>query len=255
MKIAFISTSLSNLGIRGLSSYLQAKDHKTDLYLLYSREKEYSNDLLAQLKNQLSVYDFIGISAIAIGFKKAIQIAEQMKETRVPVAMGGVHATLVPEDCLQYVDMVCIGEGEEAIAELVRRIENGQDFYDVKNFWFKNNGHIIRNPVRPLIQNLDSLPFADYDAKNHFAISNNKLKRLEYPLLDTDHPSVEHRHSIFVYPTRGCPHRCIYCINSKLHELYDQLPGKFVRSLEICASDFLIFFQNKIIKIFKLLHC
>ena len=229
MQIALIATSQVNLGIRSLSSVLQAKGHEVHLYLLYSRN-EYQEPMLIDLKNRLSNYEIIGLSCIAISWDKTVQIINSIKGLNVPVMIGGIHATLNPEICLQYADIVCVGEGEGAIVELADRMENNQAFYDVRNFHFrKEDGQIVKNPVRPLIQDLDSLPFIDYATQNDFVISESKLSKLTKLDLNTDHPSVEHRSSVFIYPTRGCPHRCIYCINRKLHELYDELPGKFVR--------------------------
>lgn len=59
--------------------------------------------------------------------------------------------------------MVCIGEGEEAICELLDRLERGESHSAVKNIYLKMNGNIIKNGVRALNQNLDALPFPDYD--------------------------------------------------------------------------------------------
>ena len=230
MKIALISTSLNNIGVRSLSSFLKTKGHEARLYLLYSPEREYDISILEDLKTRLSDYNLIGFSATAISFRKTLQIINYVKILDIPIVLGGIHPTLDPESFLQYVDMVCLGEGEEAMAELAERIEKRQVFYDVRNFYFKKgNGQIIRNPVRPLIQDLDSLPFPDYDAENHFIISNGKLRKLERPTLDTDHPSVEHQNSIFIYTVRGCPYRCIYCHNRKVMDLYSDYKQQFVR--------------------------
>ena len=43
---------------------------------------------------------------------------------------GGTHATVRPDECLDFADMVCIGEGEEALIELTRKMKKGQYYYD-----------------------------------------------------------------------------------------------------------------------------
>ena len=59
--------------------------------------------------------------------------------------------------------MVYLGEGEEAIVELAKKVSQSQDYHDTKNIWFKVEDIIIKNKVRPLIANLDQLPFPNKD--------------------------------------------------------------------------------------------
>ena len=65
----------------------------------------------------------------------------------MPVVLGGVHATVASEEAINTPGLlgICVGEGEEAMLELVNRLEEGEDYKDVKNFWFKNDGEIIKN--------------------------------------------------------------------------------------------------------------
>ena len=81
---------------------------------------------------------------------------------------------------------------------------------NILNFWFKKNGEIIRNPLRPLIQDLDSLPYCDREIINY-------QKLLSY------HNYVEIRAS------RGCPYRCAFCVSSTYQEIYKKL-GKYYRT-------------------------
>jgi len=229
MKIALISTCLGDLGIRSLSAFLKQMGHETYLYFLYSTEDQYNKALLDNLKDHLLQCDLVGFSTRAISFGKTLQILDHVRDLDIPIVLGGIQATLDPEMCLEHADIVCVGEGEEALAELVERIENNQEFYDVRNFYFKKDRRIITNPLRPLIKNLDDLPFPDYDAENHYTISNGKIQQLGSHSLTTDHPSVEHQHSIFVYTMRGCPYRCLYCHNRKTMDIYSHERKNYVR--------------------------
>ncbi|MEK6820378.1 MAG: radical SAM protein, partial [Nanoarchaeota archaeon] len=117
---------------------------------------------------------------------------------------GGPHPTFFPEFLEQSsLDAICRGEGEEAVVEFLELFEAGKDFTQTRNFWFKKDGRIIRNPVRPLIKNLDGLPFPDRELV------------YKYPKIrDT-----EIRHFFF---SRGCPFDCSYCFNHSFFELYSQ---------------------------------
>ena len=67
------------------------------------------------------------------------------------------------------VDAVCLGEGELALAEFVEALDDGKLPTDVANFWVKDNGTIHRNPVRPLVEDLDTIPFPDREIFCHYA--------------------------------------------------------------------------------------
>lgn len=51
------------------------------------------------------------------------------------------------------------GEGEYVFLELINKIEMRKNIYNTQNFWFKRNQKIIKNPLRPLVQNLDEISF------------------------------------------------------------------------------------------------
>ena len=109
---------------------------------------------------------------------------------------GGPHPTFFPEMIeKEGVDAVCIGEGEYAMLELMNRLEQGKPADDIQNFWIKSNGTTKKNMVRPLIEDLDELPFLDrelmYEGDKDLKLSRNKG----------------------FFAGRGCPYRCTYCFN------------------------------------------
>ncbi len=106
--------------------------------------------------------------------------------------------------------MICIGEGEEALLELCERIRKGQDYYDINNLWIKKGNEIIKNPVRPLLQELDKLPFLDKDIYDIRNIADGTMG-----LLST-------------IATRGCPFQCSYCCNHQYQRIYKG-KGTYVR--------------------------
>lgn len=78
------------------------------------------------------------------------------------VIWGGIHPTISPESCINDADIICIGEGEGAIVELATHLRDGDDYSNVKNLWINNNKLIKKNPMRALIQHIDSIPFPSY---------------------------------------------------------------------------------------------
>jgi anaerobic magnesium-protoporphyrin IX monomethyl ester cyclase len=240
MKITLIELSVpdtSAIGVRSLSSYLKKAGYNVSIIFLAngghrtpSGQLQHSDVVLEQIVGLCRGSDLIGLSFLSSGFHRAVQITKNLKQhLSVPVIWGGMHATIEVEQCLEYADMVCRGEGEEALLELVERMKAGRGYYDTENFCFKKDGGIIQNPVRPLIQDLDSLPFIDYGPESeHYALvqKQNEIRRLDWELQKnflTPRFGRADMGSQTVYTTmtaRGCPHTCSYCFHSLYRPMY-----------------------------------
>lgn len=237
-KITLISVNdlVINLGIRILSAYLKNHGHEVDLIFLTLPNAEYSEiygkriiDDLVQLCRQS---DLIGLSILTNYFVRARELTIELKKSlNIPIIWGGVHPTVSPEECLCYADMVCVGEGEEAILELVNKLKS-QDLNNIKNIWVKNNGKITRNELRSLEENLDKYPFQDYDISNHYVINGKRIVKMSKEMLmegllqnsKQGRSKVEYR----IMTARNCPFSCAYCYNNFYRKLYD-IKGNFVR--------------------------
>jgi len=135
------------------------------------------------------------------------------------VIWGGTHATVAPEQSIQIADMLCLGEGEHALLELAQRLLKNQDLSDIQNLWIRDNGKIIKNPIRPLFEDVDALPFPDYVNEKKYFIEGENIS-YEDPGLQT--------FNLDIMTSRGCPYHCTYCSNSLFHKLYKG-KGRIVR--------------------------
>jgi len=114
---------------------------------------------------------------------------------------GGPHPTYFPEMIREEgVDVICRGEGEETLLDLVDRAGKAASLRDVPNCWVKEGGEITQNPLRPLVDDLDSLPVPDHD------IFNESIPARPWQAL--------------VVTSRGCPYGCTYCFNHVFRKLY-----------------------------------
>jgi radical SAM superfamily enzyme YgiQ (UPF0313 family) len=226
MKIAFINDSVERLGVEYISAVLKAGGHDVRLFAdpqlfgdgyhsvkWLSRVFDYKKKLIAELKAYQP--DLIGISVVTDFYQWACTIARMVKEELdVPIIFGGIHPTSVPERVIKndFVDMVCVGEGEYPMLELANSLQKGQIDYSIKNIWFKKDGQVIQNEIRPLIEDLDSLPLPDkelyYSASPHFS------------------------QCYYIMTSRGCQHACSYCCHSYLKRLYKD-KGRYVRSRSV----------------------
>ena len=157
--------------------------------------------------------EVIGFSVMSVNYKisKILAGLAKKKLPDLPVIFGGIHPTIAPEETIQEdcVDIICRGEGEETITEFLASLEKGEDTSTIKGLWVKSKGKTSRNPVRPLVQNIDSLPFPDREA-----LSRSRLRAELY--------------GVNLLSSRGCPFPCSYCQNKYLIDLYKG-QGNFVR--------------------------
>lgn len=231
MKITFIAptpSEISAFGVRGLSSYLGQKGHKTQIIFLpggvedLRHEKEhiyqYPEQILGEIAEICCDSQLIGISFMTLYFDRAVQVTKHLKkELKVPVIWGGTHPTHKPEEALQYADIVCLGEGELAMAELAEKMEQGKDYRNVKNLWFQDSNY--HNSSHPLIEDLDQLPYWDFNLENHYIYHQKSIVRMNDKLLERylpRLPDLDDKLQI-AYRTmssRGCPHRCSFCASS-----------------------------------------
>ncbi len=217
MNILFIYPDLGSFlpkhyqhGIGYLSSVLKKQGHRCGL--LYLSHFPNEDELREKIKGFSP--DLIAFSATSHQFRYLVKLGRWIKRDfpKTLIICGGVHATLAPEETISVpeIDIVCRGEGEEAIVELAQALEQDRSYLEVENLWIKWKGRVIKNPLRPLIPDLDSLPFPDREVFNYQEILDGDDRRL----------------SLLV--GRGCPFDCTYCANQAKKELYKR-KGKYVR--------------------------
>lgn len=258
MKITFVSpySDISSLGVRSLSSVLKAGNHQVRLIFLPNRDTRklkfksdfigaYEKNVVDEVVGLCEGSDVIGISLMTNYYQQAVQFTHAVKRKySMPIMWGGVHPTLEPDECIQTADILCIGEGETAVMELMERMEKGQDYYNTENLWFRKNGRIIKNNVRPLIQDLDSLPFFDYALDDDYILDEGKVKKMDSMLLKKHLPKPDDINnnkqlSYKTMMTRGCPHNCSFCANYAFRKMYPKQKYLRRRSVENVLQELL----------------
>ena len=183
MNILFVVQDLGfeQLGIMMLSAMLKKSGHKVStVRARYSdiKRKLINNNstvLLAYSSTTLSIRDYLALN--------------RMVKTEIDVfsVFGGSHCTLFPETINEKgVDGVCVGEGDYALVDLANNLNEGSPITNIPNWWIKQDGQIFRNPPRPLIKNLENLPFPDRTLFANYS-------------------------TISAITTRGCSYGCSYC--------------------------------------------
>jgi radical SAM superfamily enzyme YgiQ (UPF0313 family) len=227
MKIQLISTSFRNLGLRGISSVLKRAGHQVETLFLPDRPGDADLDVIIEFIKEKAP-KLIGISLMSPYFLLARKMTERLKSAlpETFIVWGGIHPTIFPDECISCTDAICIGEGEMPILELANLMENGENFIDVRNLWFKNGGNIIRNrnATRPFFQPLDALPIPDWGLNQDFVLENARILTITEEIFRRYMPLNGTSYNIVA--TRGCPYSCTYCSNSALRKV---ATGKYVR--------------------------
>ncbi|MBU1996373.1 MAG: B12-binding domain-containing radical SAM protein [Candidatus Omnitrophica bacterium] len=235
MKVAFINDWNQHIGLQHLTAILKNNGHEVktltdprlfdDLYLYIKplhKLFDFKNNIIAELKEYSP--DIVGLSVATPYYQWACEIANLIKSHMdVTIIIGGMHPSFVPERVIlnNSFDMICVGEGTAAFIELLNSMEKGTIDYSIKNIWFKRDSELIKNDIRPLIENLDSLPIPDMDVfKDSTSFFTNS-----YVLLTV----------------RGCPNNCSYCSVSYYHQLYKNKGPQFrVRCVDSVIEELLL---------------
>ncbi len=220
MKVLFIYPDVGTLipadyqhGLGVLMAVLKKAGHEAGL--IYAHDELERGDLIGKVR----AFDpgLVAFTSVSSQFQRAARYAEWIKDSeRVPTVIGGVHATLSPEEVMARpgFDMLCRGEGEEALLELADGLEAGHDVSGLANLWVKRGGDVVRNKVRPLIRDLDELPFPDRGPFDFERILEGKDGACSMLM------------------GRGCPYDCAYCANEGLRALYKG-GGQYVRTRSV----------------------
>ena len=230
MKITFISPypDLTGFGVRAIASFIEQEGFETQIIFLpdpvYEKMSSlqerirytYPDTMIEQLTALTKDHDLIGISLFSCYFPQAVHLSRVFKGLKKPVLWGGKHATAAPDVALAHADMVGLGEGEIPVLDLVSRMREGRDYFDTPGFWFASSKGVKRNPVGPLLTDLDELPLPNYNFCPHYVWlrEEERIVPLDTQVLRNFFSKDPFAGAGGVYWTmssRGCPFNCSYC--------------------------------------------
>lgn len=186
-------------GLISLAAYLLEKgiEVRIEDYIVTPYSPERVEKVLHEFQPEV-----VGATGVTMNIKKSLRIIEDYKEAspNVFTVMGGPHVTFDADNILtqnNFVDGIVRGEGELTTVELLERLDTGSSLGGVAGLSYRDKGKIIHNPNRTLIQDINVLP---YPARHLIQLS--KYRALGLP--------------VNMVTSRGCPHKCIFCVGSKM---------------------------------------
>jgi len=172
-------------------------------------DKTWSKQLRAALESKPVCCGISTMTGTQIHF--SIEVAKIIREETgdlVPIVWGGCHPTILSEQTLQseYVDIVCIGEGDETFIELVEALERKDSLAEVKGIAYLEGQKYVFTGERPLLDVETLLPtpweIVDVEAYIHSDLYLRGSRRV----LDLGQTS------------RGCPHHCAFCSSAAIRK-------------------------------------
>ncbi|MCX7015379.1 MAG: radical SAM protein [Candidatus Sumerlaeota bacterium] len=192
-------TELLGMGI--LSALAKQSKHAVD-FLYYKHP--------GQLASIAKAIPALGARLIVVHlawdqWKAALPLMREIKKAapRTPLVAEGPFPTLDPDTAIAEpaVDMLALGESEPALMEMIHKMGRGEPPESLQNFWINHrDGRLTKNPLRMLIENLDTLPFPDRSLYDHAALTRATGAGL--PML----------------AGRGCPYNCLFCYMPRLKQ-------------------------------------
>lgn len=214
------------LGICYLASALRRHGH--DVWLLDASLFRWSTSRTArELLRAKDRFQMVGISVHQMAAPHAFRLARILRENGYAghICLGGHFPSFKYGDVLRHaaeVDAVVVGEGEETLAQLVASLEGGADIRNVLGIAWRKDGEVAFNGPRPLISDLDALPFP---ARDNLALAP------------------EGSRVAAILSSRGCYGRCSYCSVTHFYRLSPgkvwrgRSPENVVEEMEILARD------------------
>ncbi len=226
MRILFIQRlPFAHIGAMLLSAELKRAGHEVEVLIA-------GDGLRARGADAVRRADLLGFHWIT-GSDGWLRDFLSRLPARPPVVVGGPHPTFVPDDIRAVsADFAIRGEADEALPELASSLDATRDsLKNIKNLCFDDGGAIHISPQRPLVEDLDSLPFQDVSLYARIPRLATIISEL-YPAMCS----------------RGCPNSCSYCFNKKFRDMHKGLgaytrrrsPANVVEELLRAKKDFAV---------------
>jgi len=179
------------LGLASLHAVAEKAGHQIETLFLVKEPLERSVELVRAAVKKMDA-QVLGLSIITDNRTSSFRTIEALHNEfpAIRIVLGGVHATVMAEQIItQYpFAVVVLGEGELTFLDLLDAFETARDLSEVAGIAYFDGGKVAKTPPRPLIEDLDSLPFPRHDI-----------------FYSTDRMAGQ------LLTSRGCPYACSFC--------------------------------------------
>jgi len=145
------------LGLGYLSSYLRQAGHEVGLIDGHALSLSCS-----ELVKRCEGADVVGVNCMTISQNESIELARALKKEHLTVVLGGPHASGAYRELMEAsgADYIVVGEGEESFLALIDNLEEKKEPRGILGVFRSGDRRVVR---RPLIRDLDLIPFPDWE--------------------------------------------------------------------------------------------
>ncbi len=188
------------LGLLYIAAVLEKAGHAIQIF---DADPEFQESMIKEIKDFGP--ELIGLSFLTVAYERAFNLCKTLKKELpdVKFCAGGVHTTVKPQDTLKEMDLdfIVVGEGELTMEDVCNRLDKKESINDAKGIMYRENGEVVENERRELIQDLDSIPFP----ARHLI---DMAPYLKPPGIIRGYAE---KNQTTIVTSRGCPFKCIYC--------------------------------------------
>ncbi|MFX1567011.1 MAG: B12-binding domain-containing radical SAM protein [Promethearchaeota archaeon] len=219
------------MGILYLATYLSENNYDVSIFDQFARGASLERTLNWIKHEDPDILGFSTITTAGTGITSA-EIAKCVKEDinpNVKILFGNYHATFNDTRILNkypFIDACIRGEGENTLLEIAEKTEKNKGFEDIRGLTYRDDGRIVKNDDRPLIENIDILPFP-----------NRKfLGNIEYKS-EVEGLDISLGNFTTAASSRGCAYQCTFCSSSKFWQKWrPRSPKNIVEELALLES-------------------
>jgi len=198
-------TALFPLGIAFVTSALKKKGFSVHTLNLNFVKGEVGEIVLNHVRE--NHIDVVMTGGLSVQYRLILDILIPAKQTGALTVVGGGIISAEPAvamEALQHADIGIIGEGDITSYELADALQNGSDLHGVDGLIFKHDDRYVMTNPRKEIDNLDDLPWPDYEG---FEIQ-------KYIASGSSINGMHHKHTVSMISSRSCPYSCTFCFHT-----------------------------------------
>lgn len=195
------------LGMAYIAGYVREKGYRVELIDAFA---EFITEEQTIQRILDSKCDILAVTSVTVSHPRMEKICQTIKEKMsIPIVIGGPHFSAMPERTLQSnaFDFGVSGEAEETFCDLLQFVEGKKIPEEIQGLAYKKNGQVMRNPPRPLIKDIDAIPFPARDLLPALTAYRPSTKYKRWPVTT-------------MMSSRGCPFKCIFCDKSSFGDTF-----------------------------------